>query len=160
MTMMPEIQCTIKLIYIITGSKFKSTQMLSHNRIGFIKKNFFKIMWCMCTILYLSKDTVSAMFQKEGKIVYTVYFILIFVQLCFMRQSVDITINLISLLKSLYRTRLCRIVFFTNSNKFLHTDGTMFLCYKYCNILASRIEICSFRWKKKKKSNECATSPI
>ena len=36
MTMMPEIQCTIKLIYIITGSKFKSTQMLSHNRIGFI----------------------------------------------------------------------------------------------------------------------------
>ena len=50
----------------------------------------------MCTILYLSKDTVSAMFQKEGKIVYTVYFILIFVQLCFMRQSVDTTINLIS----------------------------------------------------------------
>ena len=119
--------------------------MLSHNRIGFIKKKFFKILWCMCTILYLSKDTVSAMFQKEGKIVYTVYFILIFVQLCFMRQSVDTTINLISLLKSLYRTRLCRIVFFTYSIKFLHTDGLMFLCYKYCNILASRIEICSFR---------------
>ena len=114
----------------------------------------------MCTILYLSKDTVSAMFQKEGKIVYTVYFILMFVQLCFKRQSVDTTINLISLLKSLYRTRLCRIVFFIYSNKFLHTDGTISYVINTVISLHQELKFVISDEKKRKKCNECATSPI